>query len=514
MSMIFFNSQRTLRIWRDEVGSARMKLKSTLGNQHKAASAAFVENEGDVKKDDGIIGIEGTLPIASWQMVDICNGAASYVPVLMSGSVIPSTALYLGHEEFYGVCYSATEIGQFRRKVLCHGITLLPPGCIWPELAFRCIGVDFSQFKKSAISLVSESQMHLIYSIRRKMDFQNTEPIKYDRHLEALVLLLFASFTNSNAIGLQDIIDECARSEKLVGASSTDQRIDNYAARKNMRSLKGGVSVANTSNGIEKNQKGKKMTDNQFKVAITVKFEDWLSGNKSGSGSHGYEISGINNDIFELNQNMVAFPVTVTAAQRKIIHLVACRFKLFHNSYGKEPNRYIVISKEKISGVSNNDDKTDFLNVSKEDGVEENVHTLKRNEESCVNDMIGKANKAQATYTKSHITRSSFVKVDKIINNQSITPQDTSTAATNTESCKVFEAIKQKPASNSTMCIISAVPSVKGSDGHRCPVKGCGVVCKHIKALNNHVKNSHPKDVNHIVETVDNNEVNCNSVIS
>lgn len=109
--------------------------------------------EGDKRGGDAAAEADQSITISAecefsvkWKCYSASVGGSkkgSFVNTILPRYSVPGCAVHCGTAPLFGVSYSCMEIrGMNKRKMICNGVTLFPPGCVWITLALLCLGSD------------------------------------------------------------------------------------------------------------------------------------------------------------------------------------------------------------------------------------------------------------------------------------------------------------------------------------------------------------------------------------
>jgi hypothetical protein len=79
-----------------------------------------------------------------------------------------------------------------------------------------------------------------------------------------------------------------------------------------------------------------------FKNSLHEKLLAWKNGTDTSAVS---EVTGIPESVWSGNTDVVAFPPSLSPAERRIVHQLCLRLDFFHASYGEGESRYVTVSK-------------------------------------------------------------------------------------------------------------------------------------------------------------------------
>ena len=160
---------RCMKLWKNPTASNDSRNTKPL--KAVPGSTGYKATYGNENDDDGKVTVNMSNIVAKWvnlrrvgSILSVRSGESMPLAILPSQSVLNVAAPNTDHIIF-GVAQNVVLIGNGASVVFCSGVSLLPPGSLWLQLALKCVGKSdvglLDGCKKSSYQVPSELQIEL-----------------------------------------------------------------------------------------------------------------------------------------------------------------------------------------------------------------------------------------------------------------------------------------------------------------------------------------------------------------
>ena len=200
---------RGLRVWKDGsqagaaavVGSREWVLmkeqqEQQMKQHQQGAVKSIVQQE-----EDNTVEVGATVLTVSWSAhLDIGETTVSHNAGLPRHSVVGSS-VHVGEGPLFAICCIPTLVAS---TVYCSGVSWLPPGSLWLELALLCGGLDPNKYVPGQMHLSSSEDRSVLDDMGDRIDYvadalvnpSPSVPMCYDVNMVDCLRLLFTQWTS------------------------------------------------------------------------------------------------------------------------------------------------------------------------------------------------------------------------------------------------------------------------------------------------------------------------------
>lgn len=188
-------------LWKEDVNGEKLTV------QPKKDIVVGSKEWNNLKQDGGTLKAEDDQKMsvkythcacAAWALLQMSKA----ISVIMDKHSIPATSAYTGTESVFAVANNVLLVGGFSSFAVCTGVTLLPIGSHWLNLALKCINTKnpdaYNICEKG--DLLTQEEICLIDAIQSKLATNQYQEIYSSQQLLELVIELFANWTDTKIV--------------------------------------------------------------------------------------------------------------------------------------------------------------------------------------------------------------------------------------------------------------------------------------------------------------------------